>query len=307
MLKIALNVLKKCLNIKKNEKVLIITDKNKTKIANILFNAAKKLTSEVVLVNIPVAELPSTEPPAKIASFMKKFDVILAPTSKSLTHTKATQNAAKTGARIATLPGITEKVFSQSLTADFKKVEKLTKKLYSKLKNAKKIKILTPSGTNIVLCPRRWVLDTGIIKKGSVGNIPAGEIFCAPLERKTDGVLVIDSMQDNGEVYAQKGTSVVIIDGKAAIIAGKSKLEHYFRTIKNSTNVAEFSIGTNYKAKIIGNILQDEKVLGTAHIAFGSNFDFGGRIKSGMHLDTILFKPTIYADKKVIMRKGIII
>ena len=307
MLKIALNVLKKCLNIKKNENVLIITDKNKGKIADYFFKAATKLANNVVLAKIPVAKVHGTEPPAKIAKFMKKFDVILAPTSKSLTHTKAVQKAKK-NARIATLPDITEKIMSQSLTADFSKVEKLTRKLHSKLKNAKKIKILTPSGTNLILYPRKWILDTGTInKKGSVGNLPAGEIFCAPLELKTDGVLVIDSMQDNGEIYAPKGTSIVIIDGKAAIIAGKSKLEHYFRTIKNSTNVAEFSIGTNYKAKIIGNILQDEKVLGTAHIAFGSNFDFGGRIKSGMHLDTILFKPTIYADKKLIMRKGVLV
>ena len=303
----ALNVLKKCLNIKKGEKVLIITDKNKENIANSFFNASKKLTKEVILVKIPVAKVHGTEPPTKIASFMKKFDVIIAPTSKSLTHTKASQNAAKSGARVATLPGITEEITKQSLTADFSKVEKLTTKLYSKLKNAKTIKVLTPSGTNIVLHPRKWILDTGVIKNGSVGNLPAGEIFCAPLERKTDGIIVIDSMRDNKDIYAPKGTNIVVLEGNAAIIVGKSKLETYFKTIKNGTNIAEFGIGTNYKAKIIGNILQDEKVLGTCHIAFGNNTSMGGKIYSKMHLDAILFNPTIYADKQLIMRKGVIL
>lgn len=303
----ALNVLKKCLNIKKGEKVLIITDKNKEKLADSFFNASKKLTNEVILVKIPVAKVHGTEPPQKVASFMKKFDVIIAPTSKSLTHTKASQNAAKSGARVATLPGITEEITKQSLTADFSKVEKLTHKLYSKLKNAKTIKILTPSGTNIVLNPRKWILDTGIIKNGSVGNLPAGEIFCAPIERKTDGIIVIDSMRDNGEIYAPKGTNIVVLEGNAAIIVGKSKLETYFKTIKNGTNIAEFGIGTNYKAKIIGNILQDEKVMGTCHIAFGNNTSMGGKIYSKMHMDAILFNPTIYADKQLIMKKGIII
>lgn len=300
--KIALKVLKNCTNIKKSEKILIITDKNKGKIAEYFFKAASKLSDFVVLVKIPVEKIHGTEPPKKIASFMKKFNVIIAPTTGSLTHTKAVQEAAKKGIKVATLPGITEKIMHQSLTADFSKVEKLTKELYSKIKNTKKIKITTPSGTNLIFKPRKWILDTGKITK--VGNLPGGELFCAPLESTSNGLIIIDSMCNDKEIFAPKGTSIVVLDGKAAIIVRECKLAKLFRKLKNATNIAEFGIGTNYKAKIIGNILQDEKAISTCHIAFGNNTSMGGKIYSKMHLDAILFKPTIYADKKLIMKNG---
>ncbi|MDP4012103.1 MAG: aminopeptidase [Candidatus Nanoarchaeia archaeon] len=307
MEKIAADILKNSLNLKKNQKVLIITDNKCEKIGEALFKAAKKVSKEVILTKIPVSHIPGTEPPKKIASFMQKFDVVLAPTWGSLTHTKAVQIARKKGVTIATLPGITGKIMKQSMTANFKKVEKITQKLYSKIKNAKKLKITTPSGTNIILQPRRWILDTGIIKKSEVGNLPGGELFCAPKEKITDGIIVVDSFRNNSEVFAPKGTSIVVVDGEAIITTKNCKLTKLFRTIKNSTNIAEFGIGTNYKAKVIGNILQDEKVLGTCHIAFGNNTSMGGKVYSKMHLDCILFKPTIYADKKIIMKKGKII
>jgi leucyl aminopeptidase (aminopeptidase T) len=67
---------------------------------------------------------------------------------------------------------------------------------------------------------------------------------------------------------------------------------------------AEFGIGTNEKAKIIYNILQDEKVIGTCHIAFGTNINFHGRNKSKVHIDLMLLKPTIKIDGKIIMKNG---
>jgi len=73
---------------------------------------------------------------------------------------------------------------------------------------------------------------------------------------------------------------------------------------KNARNVAEFGIGTNDKAKIIGNILQDEKVMGTCHIAFGNNSAMGGKVYSEVHVDTILERPTIIIDGKILMKDG---
>ena len=301
--KIAAKVLKNSINLKKSQKVLIITDTKCQKIGNAFLNAAKKISKEVVLIKIPVSKVPGKEPPKKAADYMKKFNVVIAPTWGSLTHTKAVQAAKKKGVKVATLPGITEKIFKQSLTADFKKVEKLTNKLHNKIKKAKVIRVTTPSGSIIEFKPRKWILDTGIIKKG-VGNLPGGEVFCAPKEGTTNAVVVIDSFKNDGQTFAPKGTRIAVVDGSAIVISRECNIAKLFRKIKNSTNIAEFGIGTNYKAKVIGNILQDEKVLGTCHIAFGNNTSMGGKVYSEMHLDAILFNPTIWADKKMIMKKG---
>ena len=73
---------------------------------------------------------------------------------------------------------------------------------------------------------------------------------------------------------------------------------------KNARYAAEFAIGTNEKAKLIYNILQDEKIIGTCHIAFGTNISFRGRRKSKVHIDLMLFKPTIRVNDRVVMRDG---
>jgi len=74
--------------------------------------------------------------------------------------------------------------------------------------------------------------------------------------------------------------------------------------LKNARNVAEFGIGTNSKAILSGIGLEEEKVLGTCHVAFGSNFDFGGTVKADVHWDIVLLKPTIHFDNNKIMDGG---
>jgi leucyl aminopeptidase (aminopeptidase T) len=69
-------------------------------------------------------------------------------------------------------------------------------------------------------------------------------------------------------------------------------------------NVAEFGIGTNPNAVLSGNILEDEKILGTIHVAFGSNNTFGGRVSAGVHLDAVVMNPTVYIDGSLILDKG---
>src|SRR3989344_5528915 len=218
---------------------------------------------------------------------MKKNDIVLAPTTHSITHTKARINACKQGARIATLPGITEEMLKQSLLADPKELERYSKKLVKALKNKNLIRIITKSGTDVILSARKRKIEPDIAdirKKGSYGNLPAGEVSFSPVEGSANGIIVINSMED----YAKPGTKVLAFNGIAISISDyNSKLAKVFKTIENSTNIAELGIGINKKAKLIGKILQDEKVIGTCHIAFGNNKSYGGKIYSEVHLDCI--------------------
>ncbi len=72
----------------------------------------------------------------------------------------------------------------------------------------------------------------------------------------------------------------------------------------NASNVAEIGIGVNPKAKLCGNILEDEKVLGTCHVAFGSNINFGGSVDAKVHLDGIIKNPTVLVDGGAVIEKG---
>lgn len=300
-------ILGQCLNVQKNEKVLIISDKNTQDIGQEIFEEARKI-ADAEFVLIPVGHHSGEEPPKDVAKKILDFDVVIAPTTKSLSHTNAMKAARNKGSRVATLPGVTPRIMKESVIVDYEKIAKLSEKLKTAVVGKKLVHVTTSMGTDFRFSVegRNWLLDTGIIQeKGQGGNIPAGEVFIAPLEETAVGVIVVDEFVHEKEVYARKGTKIFIEHGEAVRISDeKCRLAAYFKKIKNARNVAEFGIGTNEKAKIIGNILQDEKVLGTCHIAFGNSSAIGGRVYSELHLDTVLQKPTIVIDNKVIMKNG---
>jgi len=297
------NIFKRSLNIKKKDKILIVTDNNKLKIAKKFLKSLKRLSNNVNLMVKNVGNYDGEEPSKKVSEEMKKSNIVIAVTTYSLTHTNARRKASKRGVKVVTMPGFIERMLP-SLKPSPRKMLGQGKKIENILRKTKTVKVVTDHGTDLLFSVKgRFIdIDAGIFNKpGSFGNMPSGEISTSPVEGTAKGMLIINSMAD----YAKNKTVVYIEKGKAVDINDKKcKLAKIFRKVKNSTNVAEFGIGLNSKAKIIGNILQDEKVLGTCHIAFGNNKSYRGKVYSKVHLDAILFKPTIWFDKKKIMSKG---
>jgi aminopeptidase len=297
------NIFKRSLNIKKKDKILIVTDNNKLKIAKKFLKSLKRLSNNVNLMVKNVGNYDGEEPSKKVSEEMKKSNIVIAVTTYSLTHTNARRKASKRGVKVVTMPGFIERMLP-SLKPSPRKMLGQGKKIENILRKTKTVKVVTDHGTDLLFSVKgRFIdIDAGIFNKpGSFGNMPSGEISTSPVEGTAKGMLIINSMAD----YAKNKTVVYIEKGKAVDINDKKcKLAKIFRKVKNSTNVAEFGIGLNSKAKIIGNILQDEKVLGTCHIAFGNNKSYRGKVYSKVHLDAILFKPTIWFDKKKIMSRG---
>ena len=308
--KAANTVLKQCVDLRKKETLLIITDMQRKKIARAIYEAAFHLCRHVMMVTIPVAEVNGEEPPAIVSEVMKKYNVIIAPTTRSITHTMAVKNARNKGARVATMPGITEAVLKRGMSADYAKVEELSCRIISALRKGTAIRITTKKGTDIRIFRKkasRVIADSGFISKGGLANLPAGEAMLVPDYGRTSGVFVVDaSMGGIGKVdrpirIAVKNGFAVRIGGGRAANSLRNTLKKYG---KNAYNIAELGIGTNYKARISGVVLEDEKVFGTAHIALGNSKGLGGPTYAPCHLDGVFRKPTIYVDKKVIMKDG---
>jgi len=306
--KSAQTTLKQCLALKKNESLLIITDRNKKKIAKALFYEGAKICHNCLYVGIPEGKVNGEEPPKGVADIMKKFDVIIGVTTKSLTHTIAVKNAMK-NARIATMPDITEQIFRRTMSLDYKKISEISSRLGKAIRNKKEIRIKTKKGTDISLKADKPIhYNNGfLLERGDMGNLPAGEVFFAPKYRSAEGIFIVDaSMAGAGrldrpiKITVKKGYAVKIEGGKSA-----AQLKKILKRCgKSAYNIAELGIGTNHKAKITGCILEDEKVLGTAHIALGNNKGFGGKVYAKCHLDGVFRKPTIYADGKIIIKEG---
>jgi len=302
-----------CMKIKQDETVLVVTDTKELKIAEAFAYAAASTGAKTVTMVMEPTKRHGDEPPKPVAEAMKATDVVLAPTYMSLSHTEARRNATKHGTRIASMPSIREDTMSiGGLTADYKQVASLTDKLAALMQKAKAAKISTPSGTELTMSikERPPMSDTGLYHKpGDWGNLPAGEVCLAPVEGSTNGTLVIDNLVDTAlGLSITQPLKVAVKDGWARSFTGPdaTQLQSVLKAAdKNAYNIAELGVGTNPKARIIGNVLEDEKVLGTVHVAVGDNTSFtGGHTKSNIHLDGILFQPTVKIDKRLLMQKG---
>jgi leucyl aminopeptidase (aminopeptidase T) len=299
-----------CMGTKANEKILIITDEPLRTLGYALWKAAKELGNEVVLTEILPRTSNGEEPPAEIAELMKKFDVVFCPTSKSLTHTDARRAASALGVRIATLPGVTEEIMVRCMNADYNAIARRTHALCALLEKTAVIRVTAPAGTDISLPikGRTAHASSGLfLEKGQSGNLPTGEAYLAPLEHQSNGVVVVDgSMASVGIVKTP--IRIVVKDGYADGISGGTEAEQLNKLLephgKDAYNVAEFGIGTNDKAIITGKIIEDEKVMGTIHIAFGDNKSMGGSVRVASHLDGLVTSPTVWFDDQLIMRDG---
>ncbi|MAG08428.1 leucyl aminopeptidase [Candidatus Woesearchaeota archaeon] len=308
-------VIKDCMNTQPDERVLIIIDKNKLNIGKALLQEAEKTTKHARLTEIPVMKYNGQEPPKDVAKEMLNSDVILMATSKSLSHTEARRKASEKGARIASMPGITEDIMKRTLAVDYSKITERTNKIAAELNKAYEtkdwVKITTKQGTNIKMKVSRRIKhidENRYHKKGKWGNLPDGEAYFAPLEGSSKGVFIVDaSMAGIGKL--KEPVKIEVREGYATKIEGKEEAEKLKRLLqsfndKSVYNIAELGIGTNDKAIITGIVLEDEKVLGTAHIAFGNNVSYGGSVNAPCHLDGVFFKPTIVVGNKKIMEDG---
>ena len=306
----SLIALKDYLGLKKDETLLIITDETKREIGQTLLEAGKQLCREAFLVEMKQRDINGEEPPAQISELMKMVDVVVCPTAKSLTHTDARRNAVKEGVRIATMPGIELETMVRCLSADAQKVVDLSLKVKALLEPASEIRVVTDKGTDITMPMkgRKVIESTGVIvNKGSSGNLPSGEVYLAPWEDKSFGVVVIDGSLA-GIGMLDEPVTVTVKNGYADEITGGDQAAKFKEMIdkvgREARAIAEFGIGTNYKAKLCGLILEDEKVYGTIHVAFGNNVSMGGNINVKSHIDGLVISPDVFVDGRLIMEKG---
>jgi aminopeptidase len=266
-----------------------------------------ELTKAGLLLPLLTKEIPRREL-KKAEAIVKRYgdlcaDAVIALSNYSTSHTRFRDLLTRIGrCRYASMPLFDGSMFEGSMDVLWKTLARRTTAIAKTVNRAETIAIKTPNGTRLALSMkgRRALPDTGILTKpGSFGNLPAGEVYLAPLEGSAEGKLVL-AWAPTRELQSPvtltvKGGFVVKVEGNepyAGIL--KAKLSER----KENRNIAELGIGTNDKAKRPDNILESEKILGTIHIAMGDNSSFGGNVKTPFHQDFVFFKPTVVLTDK---------
>jgi leucyl aminopeptidase (aminopeptidase T) len=302
-------VVRDCLGVKPGEELLVICDPGTRALGERLREEGERLGADAVLALMAERATSGTEPPAAIAAAMASADAVLAPTTQSLSHTAARKAATDAGVRIATLPGVTEELLARVMSADTEGLRRKGRAIADALTAGSEARLTSEAGSDLRMSleGRTAIPDAGdLTEPGAFGNLPCGEGFIAPVEGTADGTLVVDgSIAAIGKV-AEPVT--LEVRGGHLVEASGEQGAAFMRILQaagaEGTNVAELGIGTNEKATLTGNVIEDEKLLGTAHVAFGASAAIGGTVQVPIHLDCVVLRPTVEIDGEPIARDG---
>jgi leucyl aminopeptidase (aminopeptidase T) len=288
------------LGLRAEDDVLVLCNDAQRSIADALAEAASG-ARRVTILPFPAATRHGEEPPPAVAAAMLGATVMFAPTTFSISHTQARIAASELGVRIATMPGITEEIFRRAVAVDYGELKRAGEEVAARLTAATTCRVTSPAGTNVVLTldGRTGISDDGDLgATGAFGNLPAGEGFISPIETMGEGTIVFDG-SIGGYGLLEEPLRVTLSGGRIVDAVGAAApwlLSRLDAGGEHGRSLAELGIGTNPAARLSGNILEDEKVKGTAHIAFGTSVAIGGVNVSTVHIDGMVLRPTVTFD-----------
>jgi leucyl aminopeptidase (aminopeptidase T) len=291
------------------EEVLVICNPVTEEIGALMRIEAQGDGADATLAVISERETHAAEPPRPVAAAMAAADVVLAPTIQSLSHTAARKAASEAGVRIATLPGVTEEMLARLMNGDLDEMRRRGWAIVNAMNRGSRVRMTDENGTDLSFSieGREGIVDAGELSAaGAFGNLPCGEGFIAPVEGTAEGTLVVDG--SIAAVGLVESPVQLTVEGGHLVGAtgdeGAQLMELLTPHGPDGTNVAELGIGTNEEAILTGNILEDEKIFGTAHVAFGASAGIGGTVQVPVHLDVVVKEPTVEIDGEAILGGG---
>ncbi|MCD6162019.1 MAG: aminopeptidase [candidate division Zixibacteria bacterium] len=190
--------------------------------------------------------------------------------------------------------------------AEWKKMSKYNGRLINYLKKKKVIRLVAPdTDLTFNVGGRKWINCDGN------NNFPDGEVFTAPIENSANGHIrftfpAVYSGREVNDVRIEMKNGKVV---KATAAHGEDFMNAMLDMDKGSRYLGEVAIGTNFGIKkFTRNILYDEKIGGTFHMAMGDSYpESGGKNKSALHWDMICDlrkKGAMYADGQLFFKNG---
>jgi leucyl aminopeptidase (aminopeptidase T) len=299
-------VVRRCLGVKPGEDVLVVVDPATRAIGEALREEASEASADAVLAVMDERATDGTEPPPTLAAALASCDVFIAPTSRSLSHTSARKRANDAGARGATMPGVTGDMLARVMAVDFDTMAARSNAVAKLLDAATSARVTCPLGTDLTLdlSGRPGIADDGdLTSPGAFGNLPCGEAFISPLGG--DGQIIATSLAPLG--LSKEPATLTVESGEIVEANNGLGPEFLSRLVAHGDagrNLAELGVGTNDQAQLTGNVLEDEKILGTVHVAFGASAGIGGTVSVPIHLDVVIVDATLEIDGQRVLDAG---
>jgi leucyl aminopeptidase (aminopeptidase T) len=303
----ARTVVQRSLAVRGGEDVLVIVDEPLQDVGEALRAAAQRAGADAVLTVMAPRGDHGAEPPPPVAAALAACDVFIAPTSRSLSHTRARARATENGARGATMPTVTADMLTRLMDVDFDALRARSQAVAEMLDAAAEARVTCPRGSDLRLdlTGRRGHVDDGDLSApGAFGNLPCGEGFIAPAAG--EGMVVARSLAGIGLVQGHPARLTVA--GGALTAASGIEGERLWELLDAhgapGRNLGEAGGGTNDRARLTGNVLEDEKLLGSVHVAFGASAAMGGTVSVPIHLDVVVTDATLSIGGTPVLEAG---
>ncbi len=319
IIKTSFRVMKDYFGLKEGENVAIVTDTEVSPLIPEALVAATKILGGIpIVVVMPPQVVHGAEPSKIVATAMAGADVIVAPVSRSITHTKAVRilvDPPDAKARYIGMSNITEDAMIRgAATADCNELKRLGEAIAKRLRKGREVKVTSSFGTEVTFKldnSRPVKVSDCVAREPRVARMfPDGEVNLVPVEESVEGVIVIDRWMQGIGVIRDKPIRWEFKKGRCISISGGVEAQALQRLIEEqgdeySYYIGEFAIGTNPKARITGNPHREgKKVLGHVHMALGTGQSLGGKLRSSLHLDGVQLRPVIYVDGEKIVEDG---
>lgn len=309
------------LDLVSSDRVLVVQDPRCGRCSEAFAEAARAVGCETTTYALPVSDQPLTTLPDGMAALIEGPDVVINVMSGSSDEIPFRvawlRLLERRGLRVGHSPGIHEDMLDGGpMDVDYSLMAVQAASLIDALAGATSVTVTAPSGTDITLGVqgRRFVTDVRVSAAEKGCNLPCGEVYGAPVEDGADGLVVADGAI-GGEGPPPSPVALKVRGGRVVGVrctdAGwQRRITQLLDTDPGARTIAELGIGLNPKARLVGRMLEDEKALRTAHIAFGSNIGMpGGVNESRMHVDYLIHRPTIvarfeHAPDRALVRDG---
>lgn len=311
----ARRLLEVCGGLKAGETVAIATDTAKMDLAGLIAGQAVALGADPTILTMSPRSVDSEEPTSLMAQTMRHADVVVLAATYSIAHTRATRSALEQGARVVSVTDVTEELLSKGgLYADFHAIRPMSERLADIFTKGSILRATAPGGTDITasIAGRNGNSHHCIADRpGMFTAVPNIEANVAPVEGSAQGRIVFDGSIPNFKIGVLTEPVVLKVrDGMVVDVSGGSQAKLLARLWadqrdKSVYNLAQVAVGLNPECRYVtGQFTNDHGVLGTMHFGIGTSSILGGETHASMHMDGILWSPTITVDDQVIVRDG---
>jgi leucyl aminopeptidase (aminopeptidase T) len=294
------------------EAVVVVTDPTMEHYAHLVADTARAAGGSVTVCLMPVRSQDGAEPPEPVARAMAEARVIFSPVSVSITHTQAMRRALDAGARAILMTAYTDEILTSPalLETDFHRQAEVCHRIGDAFTKGERVRLTSPRGTDLrfSIQGRRANVLTNVPEPGELAPVPDIEVNVVPVTGSSQGTLVADAsvpylgigILEEPILCTVEDGAIVGMEGGDQAIRLRDHLEGFGD--RSCFNVAELGVGLNPNARLTGEMLEDEGVLGTIHIGIGTSHTLGGEVVAPTHYDLLMWEPTIEVDQRVIQR-----